>query len=153
MPCYTTTDKHHIIFQVSEEDCDLVEEHLTGPGYWYAYHSRHGKGSWYIYRNSTKAERIQDPLLPKLIYMHRPIAFRMGLDVTKQIDHIDRNPLNNQRTNLRAATNSQNSMNRTKQNSTSSKYIGVDWERHSRKWRTRGWSKNVDIVLVFSLMK
>ena len=33
---FITTDKHQKEFQVSEEDRDLVEEHLTGKGKWRA---------------------------------------------------------------------------------------------------------------------
>src|SRR6218665_646569 len=44
----------------------------------------------------------------KLEFLHRVIAKRMGLDLSNDIDHIDRNPYNNTRENLRAATRSEN---------------------------------------------
>lgn len=47
----------------------------------------------------------------KTLYMYTVIANRMGID-SKLIDHIDRNSLNNQRSNLRSATHSQNQHNR-----------------------------------------
>src|SRR5215831_3327818 len=63
------------------------------------------------------------------IVLHVTIALRMGLVFLNDIDHKDRNYLNNQRDNLRAATYSQNSTNRSKIKNTSSQYKGVSWAK------------------------
>lgn len=68
-------------------------------------------------------------------YLHRIIAERMGIDFTNQIDHRDRNPLNNQRSNLRPATHSQNAMNRKMQANNISNVTGVHWDKDSQNWR------------------
>lgn len=48
----------------------------------------------------------------KYYYIHKMIAEKMGLDISRIINHKDRNLLNNQRCNLREATNSQSKINR-----------------------------------------
>lgn len=52
-----------------------------------------------------------------------------------EIDHIDGNKLNNQRSNLRFVTRSQNNMNAKKRVNTTSRYKGVHFERYTGKWR------------------
>ncbi len=44
-------------------------------------------------------------------YMHKEIAKRMGLNISNKVDHEDKDKLNNQRDNLREATNSENQTN------------------------------------------
>lgn len=69
------------------------------------------------------------------ITMHRKI---MGLEKGdgKQIDHVDRNGLNNQRSNLRIATQQENTFNRGPVGK-SSKYKGVCWHTTRNKWEVR----------------
>lgn len=51
-----------------------------------------------------------------------------------EVDHIDRNGLNNQKSNLRVVTHSQNMMNRNSFKGSSSKYKGVCWHKQCKKW-------------------
>lgn len=65
--------------------------------------------------------------------MHRLI---MKVNKTHMhIDHIDMNGLNNQKSNLRICSNSDNSRNRTKTRDNTSGYKGVHWTQKNKKWR------------------
>jgi hypothetical protein len=52
----------------------------------------------------------------------------------KLVDHRDKDPFNNLRSNLREATYSQNAMNRPKKKNASSKYFGIYWNKKDRRW-------------------
>lgn len=70
----------------------------------------------------------------RCVYMHR---FLMGFPKGK-VDHRDMDPLNNQRDNLRTATNSQNCCNRLAGKRTAkitSKFKGVTWNKSRKLWR------------------
>jgi hypothetical protein len=69
------------------------------------------------------------------IYLHQLITQRMGL--VGQPDHIDRNRLNNQRGNLRPATQSQNVANIGLRSDNTSGFKGVSWCSQLRKWVAR----------------
>lgn len=61
------------------------------------------------------------------------------------VDHIDGNPLNNQRSNLRIANITQNNWNARKRRTNcgkepASKYKGVVWDARKQKWRVRFWA-------------
>ncbi len=66
----------------------------------------------------------------KRIYMHRLLLGAIG---QKFGDHIDGNGLNNQKRNLRPATNGQNLANSRKYTTNTSGFKGVDW--HQKHWR------------------
>lgn len=54
-----------------------------------------------------------------------------------EIDHIDGNRLNNQKSNLRLATSSQNKINRGPRIDNKSGYKGVSWHSQRKKWTAR----------------
>jgi hypothetical protein len=69
-----------------------------------------------------------------LIQMHGLI-----LDTPKGMhtDHIDHDTLNNQRSNLRVATNSQNQGNQKLRADNKSGYKGVSWNKKEKKWAAK----------------
>ena len=71
------------------------------------------------------------------VFMARVVAGRMGLEIAGlDVDHIDRTaPLDNQRSNLRVATRSQNKNNQGSRRGSSSRFKGVTWSKASGKWR------------------
>jgi len=95
---------------------------------WYALKSKNAFYAARRQKNSEKEEGDKE----KLIFMHRVI-----LDAPKgmEVDHINGEGLDNQRSNIRLATHAQNMANRKPWGT--SKYLGVYWEKHRSKWRAQ----------------
>jgi hypothetical protein len=77
-----------------------------------------------------------------MTHIRRDDGSRAGLKLHRlllpdwaEIDHIDGDGLNNCRSNLRAATHSQNQGNTRKRLGTSSQFKGVCWSKCAGKWR------------------
>lgn len=107
---------------VDDEDFEELSKYS-----WQATKSKHSK-------NFRATRRTPGGRFDKRYYvaMHRMV---LNINDSKiQIDHIDRDPLNNQKSNLRICTNSQNQQNRKKQLKCSSKYKGVSLDKRRRKW-------------------
>lgn len=68
----------------------------------------------------------------KKVYMHRVINKTLDGFIT---DHIDRNRLNNQQSNLRTVSSSENI--RNKKGWSSSGHKGVSWDKQTKKWRAK----------------
>jgi hypothetical protein len=87
---------------------------------WHAFLSATGR----FYAARTVHDRKQ--------YLHH---FLLGYLNGLEIDHIDGNPLNNRKANLRFVTHQQNHMNRLPRRNTTSKYKGVHFHKKSNRWR------------------
>ena len=83
----------------------------------------HHTGTWYVVRSVTCEGK------KKSIRMHRLI---MDTPPNMEVDHIDHNGLNNQRSNLRNCTNSQNHMNRFPYKGRTSVYKGVYYKKSEK---------------------
>ena len=94
---------------------------------------KNGKG-WYATRKPSK----------KMISMHREI---LNVPSRKITDHIDRNSLNNQRSNLRVCTRQQNGCNRGPNKNNTSGFKGVTWWKRDKNWsaQIRVNRKNIKI--------
>jgi len=85
------------------------------------------------------------------ILMHRVlINAQRGVEV----DHRDRNGLNNQRSNIRACTPQQNQFNRGPQKNNTSGYKGVSWDKSRNKWKAnitlRGKTINLGLFIIIT---
>lgn len=75
-------------------------------------------GTWYAQRGKY---------FMHILIMHSPAGV--------QVDHIDHNGLNNQRSNLRFCTPMQNTWNARPHSNSVSQYKGVCWQLRSHKWQ------------------
>lgn len=104
------------------EDFELVSKHR-----WNAHKRNHSNSG------SLKYDAVTN-ILYGSIYMHRLINNTPKEFVT---DHIDDNPLNNRRNNLRAVTTSRNKQNARLRSNNKSGYKGVSWCKRGNKWTAR----------------
>jgi len=104
--------------KVTIVDADIYDQLIKFK--WYATRKRNG---FYACRRCKKLN----------VYMHR---FIMNPSTGFVVDHIDHNPLNNTRKNLRNCSVSQNSHNRRPRFATSS-FKGVQWHKKTHRWLAR----------------
>ena len=92
------------------------------------------KYKWHVSRNGYAVRNLPRKLAKSgTTLMHRFIF--CATNINKQIDHVNGNKLDNTRSNLRVATNQQNSFNRGRQHNNKSGFKGVCWDDGVRKWR------------------
>jgi len=74
-------------------------------------------------------------------HLHQAIIQLSGQEVPDgyEIDHKDRDSLNNRLNNLRFCTRAQNVHNRERNRNNTSGYIGVFWDNADKKWRAKIW--------------
>lgn len=88
---------------------------------------------WYLSKNGYAVRDQYIGGKRYTLYMHKEITQRR-MYINEEIDHEDRNKLNNQKENLRIATRTQNHANREKYKRNSSGYKGVSWHNRNSKW-------------------
>ena len=96
---------------------------------------------WYAARitRTNPAIAVRSETRPKQkrrrrVFMHRLI---MNTPPGLVTDHLNHQTLDNRRENLRVCTQKENGTNHTKQQGTSSKYLGVHWHTGCSKWQAR----------------
>jgi hypothetical protein len=102
-----------LLVEVSEED----HLHLTLYGPWY-----------YGARGYARATRVPHD------FIHHMVIKRMGFVITDEVDHIDRNTMNNRRDNLRLATSSEQKVNRGMISTNTTGYKCIYWHTQRLKW-------------------
>jgi len=92
---------------------------------------------WHLLKGYVVADWFDENGQKQQTSPHQSIIQLSGRKVNtgEEIDHKDRDPLNNLDDNLRICTRIQNSQNKEKHINNSSGYIGVSWDTHAKKWR------------------
>lgn len=107
---------------------------------------RFARYRWYLHKAGYAARFVrshrENPPAVRILYMHRLVlGVSAGPYRHKMVDHIDGNPLNNLRDNLRTVTPSQNARNRHRlRASKSSQFKGVYFDRtvrSSKRWKAQ----------------
>jgi hypothetical protein len=79
----------------------------------------------------------QVSIFGKKYLVHRLVWLMFNNSLPKFIDHIDGNPLNNRKENLREATSQQNQQNSKKPQNNSSGHKNVTWCKRTKKWQVQ----------------
>ena len=105
---------HGKFTKVDDEDFEFLSQ--------WRWTAKKGKHAWYAHRSQNN----------KTLYLHRLLAQApKGMDV----DHRDGDGLNNQKSNLRVCTRSENALNRKELNKSNTSGIsGVRWHKATKKW-------------------
>lgn len=101
---------------------DAVDVPLVMAGNWYA-----SVQPYTVY--AVRSQLIGDKR--EAFRLHR-VIMQPGLD--QEVDHIDRDGLNNRRSNLRLASRSENARNQGRRSTSASGFKGVTWHQRSKKW-------------------
>ena len=85
--------------------------------------------SWSLSQDNTARGSVNG----KMVMLHRYV---MNYDGNDLIDHINGNPLDNRRENLRIVTSQENMMNRKSKSGSTSKYVGVSYDKTKKRWKS-----------------
>lgn len=97
---------------------------------------------WYVLHSGRRSYAIRNAVIDgkhTTVSMHREI---LGFPKDRQIDHINRNGLDNRRENLRVVGPTENCINRDYSRRNKSGYRGVSWYEPLGKWRAKVTTNN-----------
>lgn len=114
--------KGSLILLLDEADAWVLEK--------YSITADRRSGTWYVRAQEKGPGASRKPKL----YLHRLL---MSPPTGMDVDHKDGNGLNNQRSNLRVASRTQNSLNRGPSPLNKSGFKGVYWNAQREKWYAR----------------
>lgn len=87
---------------------------------------------WNISKSSNKYFRVECNEPGFKVRLHR---FILGLNVgDPEVDHINRNPLDNRKNNLRIVNRTAQVRNTSSRQNSISKYVGVSFDKKNKKW-------------------
>lgn len=95
---------------------------------------------WYSHNGYGRRDAVIEGK-KRIIHLHRLLCDG------EEIDHINGNPSDNRRQNLRAVTHKQNLQNQRPQTGKSSKYKGVSWNKTNKNWNAYIKNNRVKISL------
>jgi hypothetical protein len=70
------------------------------------------------------------------VRLHRELM-GLALGDPREVDHINRDPLDNRRANLRVVSHQQNRQNTNGQRGSTSRYLGVSWDASRGQWKAQ----------------
>ncbi len=128
---WLTLTKGHVTI-IDREDADLAELkwHAVGPS-----------GRVYAVRQVTVGPRGGGAVRQRVVFLHRVLVPGARFEV----DHVDGDRLNNRRSNLRAATRSQNQANQKKRSGLTSRFKGVHYSLAHHKWKAKIANKRIGL--------
>jgi len=91
---------------------------------------------WHIWSqpSTNRTQYARSKVDRKSVFMHR---FIMRPTESQEVDHINGNGLDNRRINLRLCRHGENQANRRPSRTSTSKYLGVHWDKRRKCWRAR----------------
>lgn len=112
------SNKPDVVAWVDDDDYERLSKHR--------WRAKGDRSTFYAYTDIYVGDKR------KMVSMHSMV---INLEGKPQVDHIDHNGLNNQKTNLRAATHAENQRNRGKEKGNTSGFKGVSWHKGAGKWQ------------------
>lgn len=111
------------IIQLSQNKTSLIDDHDA---------EAVNKFKWHFFSGYAVRSLYKHPSGKNKEFLHN---FLMGPGEGLEVDHIDGNPLNNQRENLRVCTHAQNNRNRKRAKNNTSGYKGVSFHKNTGRWQ------------------